>query len=148
MAELETIFSEKENQFTKLLHLSRFFFFFSCSTWKCCTGYDTEKFFLNAGKYGFYLLISNAHKLCRDMAAIQPQRWGSDCESLGGEQTPDSLMPHLLAVYLTSYGSGDIWMNFSLNVICALYLTKQYDFVCVVANKAISETTLCLVIMT
>lgn len=39
-------------------------------------------------------------------------------------------------------------MNFSLNVICALYLTKQYDFVCVVANKAISEITLCFVIMT
>lgn len=39
-------------------------------------------------------------------------------------------------------------MNFSLNIICVLYLTKQYDFVCVGANKAISEITLCLVIMT
>lgn len=27
---------------------------------------------------------------------------------VGGEQTPGSLMPYLLAAYLTSYGSGDI----------------------------------------
>lgn len=33
-------------------------------------------------------------------------------------------------------------MNFSLNVIYALYLKKQCDSFCVVVNKAVSEMTL------
>lgn len=39
-------------------------------------------------------------------------------------------------------------MNFSLNVICALYLTKQYDSVFIVAKKAVNEITLILAIKT
>lgn len=33
-------------------------------------------------------------------------------------------------------------MNYSLNVICALYLTKQYDFVFIADKKAVNEITL------
>jgi len=39
-------------------------------------------------------------------------------------------------------------MNFSPNVICALYLSKQYDFVFIVGKKAVNEITLLLAIMT
>lgn len=39
-------------------------------------------------------------------------------------------------------------MNYSLNVICALYLTKQYDFVFIADKKAVNEITLLLAIMT
>lgn len=39
-------------------------------------------------------------------------------------------------------------MNFSLNVICALYLIKQYDFVFIVDYKAVNVITLLLAIMT